>query len=413
MAITFVACTRLENNSGNSVTGSVSGTGGNAMICQVQDFSPGTATLTTSGGGTWTTDHNGSVLNTQRTSSASCPNITGGAVSRTASYGAGVSCNAYFMEFSGMATSSIFEAAGTTASGTTSPMSTGALSNTQASAVKVAMVAVDTGDNQTLGTSGTGWTIPTNGSEGNGAAQYVGAVAYKIVAASQSDTETFTWSGTFASGWTADIRTYLAPAAAQDTPELRGRPFGLRGQTQMHQLLAQERKRKGTTLGKITVLGAENITLTTGVTGLAAFQTAAAGSAAANVFLKRLEISQNGSTTLGMVRGAISTTTHTTVTVTSTTPTNVRPAGGAASGLTGNTAVAGGTARSGTNVSAASGGAYVNLYLFNFSNTSGYLWKPDPEEEIWIPASTICVVRFLADPGALTAWTVSLWLKEE
>jgi len=166
-------------------------------------------------------------------------------------------------------------------------------------------------------------------------------------------------------------------------------------------------------MGRITVLSAENITLTTGVTGLAAFQTAAAGSAAAVVFLKRLEISQNGSTTLGMVRGAISTTTHTTVTATSTTPTSVRPANGPASGLTGNTAVAGGAGRSGTNVSAASGGAYVNLHPFNFPNTAGYLWKPDPEEEIWIPASTICVVRFLADPASLANWTVSLWLKEE
>lgn len=155
------------------------------------------------------------------------------------------------------------------------------------------------------------------------------------------------------------------------------------------------------------------MTLTTAVTGLCAFQTAAAGSAGANIFLRRLEIGQSGTTTLAMVRGAISTTTHTTVTVTSTTPTSIRPAGGPASGLSGNTAVAGGTARSGTNVSAASGGAYTNLFEFNFANTAGYLWKPDPKEEIWIPASTICVVRFLADPSALTTWTVSLWLEEE
>lgn len=165
--------------------------------------------------------------------------------------------------------------------------------------------------------------------------------------------------------------------------------------------------------GRITVLKLENGTLGTGNV-LAAVQTAAAAAAAARVRVKRLEISQSGSTTLAMIRGEIATRdTAGTLTMTSLTPTNLRPVGGPASGLTGNTAPAGGTARSGVNSSADSGGTYTSLYPFNFPNTAGYLFKPDPDEEIEIVASTLFVVRFLATPGTTTGWTFSLILSEE
>jgi hypothetical protein len=165
--------------------------------------------------------------------------------------------------------------------------------------------------------------------------------------------------------------------------------------------------------GRTSILFGENLTLGTGNV-LAAFQTAAVAAAASNVRIKRLEISQSGSTTLAMIRGDISTrTTAGTFTVTSQTPTVVRPVGGAASGLTGNTAPAGGTARSGINSSADTTGTYTQLMPFAFANTAGYLFKPDPDEEIWIPPSTLATVRFLATPGTATGWTFALWLVEE
>jgi hypothetical protein len=165
--------------------------------------------------------------------------------------------------------------------------------------------------------------------------------------------------------------------------------------------------------GRTSILFGENLTLGTGNV-LAAFQTAAAAAAASNVRIKRLEISQSGSTTLAMIRGDISTrTTAGTFTVTAQTPTIVRPVGGAASGLTGNTAPAGGTARSGINSSADTTGTYTQLMPFSFANTAGYLFKPDPDEEIWIPPSTLATVRFLATPGTTTGWTFALWLVEE
>lgn len=165
--------------------------------------------------------------------------------------------------------------------------------------------------------------------------------------------------------------------------------------------------------GRITVLKGENLTLGTGNV-LAALQTAVVGSAGAKIRIKRLEISQSGSTTLAMIRGELATRdTAGTLTMTSAAPTNLRPAGGAASGFTGNTAPAGGTGRSGINSSADSGGTYTSLFPFNFANTAGYLYKPAPDEEIEIPPSTLFVVRFLTAPGTTTGWTFTLTLEED
>ncbi len=165
--------------------------------------------------------------------------------------------------------------------------------------------------------------------------------------------------------------------------------------------------------GRISVLKGENQTISTGSIMLA-FQTAAVASAASNVRLKRLEISQNATTTLAMLRGDIATRdTAGTLTTTSLAPTAIRPVGGAASGLAGNTSVIGGVGRSGITSTADSGGAYTSIFPFNFANTAGYLWKPDPDEEIWISPSTVCVVRFLAAPGTLTGWTFTLVMAEE
>lgn len=166
-------------------------------------------------------------------------------------------------------------------------------------------------------------------------------------------------------------------------------------------------------MGKITLLAAENQTLSTGSV-LIALQTAAAGSAASNVKIKRLEISQSGSTALAMIRGEIATRDAAgTLTTTSQAPRTIRPVGGSASGLAGNTSVIGGVGRSGITSTADSGGTYTQLLPFNFPNTAGYLSKPDPLEELWFPPSTIFVVRFLAAPGTLTGWTFALTLDEE
>lgn len=165
-------------------------------------------------------------------------------------------------------------------------------------------------------------------------------------------------------------------------------------------------------MGKLTVLTAENMTLTTAIRQLLLISSAAAGNAASNIKVKRIEISQNGSTTLAMIRGAFATQTGTTVTATATAPKTISPLGGAASGLTGSTSPAGAAARSGTNLSVNTTPVYTDHHYFNFANLNGYLWQPTPEQEILIPPSTLWGVYFLADPATLAGWTISAWLDE-
>jgi len=164
---------------------------------------------------------------------------------------------------------------------------------------------------------------------------------------------------------------------------------------------------------KITRLKDENMTLGTGNV-LAVWRTAAAGSAAARTRIKRIEISQSGTTTLQMIRAEVATRdTAGTLTTTATSPVRTNPVGGAASGLSGNTAPVGAAGRSGTDSSADSGGTYTEIDPFSFPNTAGYLDKPDPEEEIEIPADTVCVVRLLTTPTTSTGWNIKVILKEE
>jgi hypothetical protein len=164
-------------------------------------------------------------------------------------------------------------------------------------------------------------------------------------------------------------------------------------------------------MGKITVLSGENMTLGTGSL-LCGFRPAAADAAASIIRVKRVEISQSGTTTLAMCRAVIGTRdTAGTLTVTSAAP-NPLTAGGPASGLTGATTFIGTAARSGVNSSADSGGTYVNTIPFAFANTSGYIWKPDPDEEFKVTPGQVFVVRFLTAPGTTTGWTVSVTLNE-
>jgi len=165
-------------------------------------------------------------------------------------------------------------------------------------------------------------------------------------------------------------------------------------------------------MGKVTVLTAENFTLTTAILNLAFISTAASGSAASNVRVLRVEIGQRGTTTLNMIGGAFSTQTGTTTTGTSTTPATISPLGSAASGLAGNTNPAGGTARTSTNLSVNTTPGYTNHHMFDFANLNGYLWQPTPQQEIIIPPSMLWTVRLIADPTTLAGWTVSVWLDE-
>lgn len=166
-------------------------------------------------------------------------------------------------------------------------------------------------------------------------------------------------------------------------------------------------------MGKRTVLPLTTSTLTTGTLSIFCISTAAAASLGANVRITRLELGQKGTTTLQMLDGEIATRDNGgTLTMTSKAPVCIEPVGGAASGLSGNTAPVGGAGRSGVNASVDSGGAFTQLVPFAFANLAGLVWKPDPKEELWIPASTFVVVRLLTAPTTLTGWLGALYLEE-
>lgn len=166
-------------------------------------------------------------------------------------------------------------------------------------------------------------------------------------------------------------------------------------------------------MGKRTVLSASEMDLGTGNV-LAAFRTAAAGSAGSHVRVSRIVVFQNGTASLEMCSVEVATRdTAGTLTMTSTTPRVHAPLGAAASGLSGNTAPASGDGRSGTNSSADSGGTYTTIFYEDFPNLNGWLWKPDPKEEIWVPPSTVFVVRMAQAPSSLLDWGISIWLEED
>jgi hypothetical protein len=164
-------------------------------------------------------------------------------------------------------------------------------------------------------------------------------------------------------------------------------------------------------MGRRYILDGENMTLGTGNV-LAAIQSAAAGSAGAILEIERVEISQSGTATAAQIRVAMGTrNTAGTLTMTSATPAPL-VLGGPASGIAGNTAPAGGTARCGVNSSADSGGTYTDTYFLSPNNLGGMVWIPTPQTTLIVPPSTLFVVRLLATPGTSTGYTVSVWYHE-
>lgn len=164
-------------------------------------------------------------------------------------------------------------------------------------------------------------------------------------------------------------------------------------------------------MGRAYVLSGENLTLGTGNV-LAAIQSAAAGAAGSRLEIDRIEIGQSGTGTSAQIRAAFGTRdTAGTLTTTSMAP-NPLTLGGPASGISGNVAPAGGTARSGVNSSADSGGTYLNTVPRAFNNIVGDLWVPTPENRIVVPPSVLFVVRLLATPTGTTGWTVAVHFRE-
>lgn len=164
-------------------------------------------------------------------------------------------------------------------------------------------------------------------------------------------------------------------------------------------------------MGRKYIIQGENLTMGTGSV-LAAFQTAAnMATAGGLVRLMRCEVTQSGSNTAAQIRLALCTRdTAGTLTVTAATPAPLF-IGGPASGIAGGTSPLT-AAKSGVASSADSGGTYTTVWPINPNNINGWLWLPTPDEQLWVPPSTVLVAKFLTAPGTLTGWTVAMTFEE-
>jgi len=138
-------------------------------------------------------------------------------------------------EFGGMVTTGALDQFASGSGNSTSASSGTTGTRAQADEVLMGCMTHD-GTNRTL-TEGGGFSLLQE-HEGGSADMPIGT-SYLI--ASSAGTDAATWTiGTGSVNWLARVATFKATAAAaQDTPELYGRPFGQHGQSQMHQVLAQ------------------------------------------------------------------------------------------------------------------------------------------------------------------------------
>lgn len=242
MAIAIVGdAVKMESGSGTSVNGAVSATAGNALIAGGAMFNSGSWAVTRTGD-TYTTDTNGA-NGTIGVGIASAPNVAGGSVTMTVTCSAANGVTAYAVQLSGLPTSAIRDANSPAVNGSGgTPILTNSLTNVTANAIYFACAAPGTGVNPTTITPLGGWSDQAGTVtmyESNDATVMAVDVSYLIVASTASRTESWTCD-VGASNWASAIAVYKAAAGgAQDTPELRGRPYGLRGGAQMAQLLAQ------------------------------------------------------------------------------------------------------------------------------------------------------------------------------
>ena len=166
-------------------------------------------------------------------------------------------------------------------------------------------------------------------------------------------------------------------------------------------------------MSRVYVVGGENGSLGTGNVLLAMKTAADLATAAGAIAVRRIEIFQNATATAAQCRAEIFTRdTAGTLTMTSVTPRALSPLSGPASGISGNTAPAGGNGRVGFNSSADSGGTYTSQYQFNFNNLNGWLWVPTPTEVLEVPPATVWGVRFIAAPGTTTGWGIAVTFEE-
>jgi hypothetical protein len=125
----------------------------------------------------------------------------------------------------------------------------------------------------------------------------------------------------------------------------------------------------------------------------------------------RMWIAQSANVTSAQQRVEVVSQVSAFPTLTSFTPTKLKP-GDPASAITGGTAGAAGTC--GINASAEGAGSKSVILADAFNVINGWLWVPTPQERLILPASWASGLGlyFPATPGTLTNWHAGLIYKE-
>lgn len=211
-----IAVTKLESNTGTTASGSVSSTAGNALFSGAAVYETGgtAATITTSGGGTWTRDSSTTAIpisasiNTMGAAISSCPSATGGSQTITLTRSAGsTGVIGFIYEFVGNPRSGISDATSPAVkTGTSTTVTSNTLANVTTNALFISVMVDDDGANpSTLTGTASGWTFPAGGKETDGSSYLPVATGYKIV--SSVVTENSAWTVT-SSNWGALIAVY-------------------------------------------------------------------------------------------------------------------------------------------------------------------------------------------------------------
>lgn len=162
-------------------------------------------------------------------------NVAGGAVTITINCGNSCSTGFILMEFTNPAGTSVIDLVAQAVGTSTAPSATFAGPTTVAEAAILGCMTHNSG-NPSITPNGTNLPIQIQENEDNGSSEAQNA-SYRQV--SSIATYTGNWALSASAPWCAKVIAIKGTAAAQDTPETRGRPYGLAGHRQQAQLLSR------------------------------------------------------------------------------------------------------------------------------------------------------------------------------
>jgi hypothetical protein len=223
---------------GGGTSSSVNSTGSDTIFLSVGVSNTAALSVSDSKSNTWTLvrDHdNGSGLKTYLYRTAT-PATVGTGHTFTAT-NAGGKIAVALTAFTGGATSSIDDQENSNGSIFQQTIQPGSITPSEAGTLIITGV-MSSDNNREPSVINSGFTVAASYDD-PGTSVNVG-IAYLVQGSAAAVNPTWTFENGTATHQAAAIASFKAAAgAAQDTPEVRGRPFGLHGQVQMHQLLSQ------------------------------------------------------------------------------------------------------------------------------------------------------------------------------